>query len=311
VGDTWVADFVRLNALQPLPLPGRGKMKGVDVFSVPWSMDTHVIFYRRDMLEKAGVDEAQAFTSLENLENTLTRLLDTGIAIPLSIATKSSRVAVHNLATWVWTASGDFLSPDGSQVVFDSAQALEGLKSYFRLGRYLGVTGRKLEEFEADQLMWQGKAAVTVSGYWMLGMPKDILSKTGVVRMPGVPFAGGENIVIWQHSRQKDTAEKLLQFITESQRALSLYPLIGLPVREEGWQQPSFVENPVYAEFRTSLRAGRSLPTDPLWGLVEKRLVDTVAQIWLEVFRSPEKSDAIVESSITSLADSIRYSIKS
>jgi hypothetical protein len=51
--------------------------------------------------------------------------------------------------------------------------------------------------------------------------------------------------------------------------------------------------------FPQTLQIGRSFPTAPLWGLVEKRLSDTFADIWTEVLKKPDISlDAIVEAQI-------------
>src|SRR6476646_4947188 len=70
LGNTWVPEFVALNSLAPLDslaassrsvrrddlFPGIWKTKLVNgkTYSIPWYVDTRLIFYRTDLLAKAG-----------------------------------------------------------------------------------------------------------------------------------------------------------------------------------------------------------------------------------------------------------------
>src|SRR6266576_2030446 len=73
LGNTWVPEFVALNALAPLDslaassreirrddfFPGIWKTNVVDgkTYGIPWYVDTRLIFYRSDLLAKAGYKE--------------------------------------------------------------------------------------------------------------------------------------------------------------------------------------------------------------------------------------------------------------
>ena len=134
VGTSWVGDFVRMNALRPYSdaevralgnaasflkaswqsavLPDE---RGLTVWAAPWLADARIVCYRRDLLEQAGVDAATAFQSPVQLENTLQRLHDQGLHTPVVFPTQQSQLALHNLASWIWNAGGDFLDErDGS-----------------------------------------------------------------------------------------------------------------------------------------------------------------------------------------------------
>ena len=72
LGNTWVPEFVALDALEPLDqrvatsrdivrsdyFPGIWSTNVVDsvTYGIPWYVDTRVIFYRTDLLAKAGYD---------------------------------------------------------------------------------------------------------------------------------------------------------------------------------------------------------------------------------------------------------------
>lgn len=332
VGNTWIGDLVRMGALCPFSKKDVERLKGPMPFfdsvwvrgfadepdenadySIPWTGDARVVYYRRDLLYRAGIDERTAFAGAEQFERTIARLREKGGAIPFVLPTRRSRMAVHNLASWVWGAGGDFLSPDGKNVLFHQPQALEGFKAYFRLGRYLSREYHFIEETDADRLFSTGQAAVLISGNWVLHLPEQIAevrNNLATALVPGVPFVGGHHLVIWRHTRNEEAARRLVAFLHSERANHVLYPLCGLPITESGWSRPPFDLEP-YQAFKQAFIQGRTFPARHLWGLVEKRLVDVLAQTWEEVFASPEsRRDAIVETYITALAERLQLSLK-
>ena len=327
IGSTWVMDFVRTDALRPyspaeVAFIGDGKQYfdscvagGVSLGEKPvtWAMplagDARIIFYRLDLLQRAGVDEATAFASPAKFEGALARLKALGIPTPLALPTQRSRNSLHSLAAWVWGAGGNFLSADGVHVEFDLPKALEGFKSYFGLGEYLGKT--RLDEYDSDALFLTGQAATTISGYWLLHENKaaEVAENLGVASVPGVPFVGGEHLAIWRHARNPQAALKLVKFISRAKSGESVYPQIGLPPSPDGWQRPPF-NQAGYDVLLNAMRTGRAFPTSPLWGLVEKRLIDVMPEIWNDVLAHPERTEKTVETQIGSLAQRLRMTMK-
>lgn len=69
--------------------------------------------------------------------------------------------------------------------------------------------------------------------------------------------------------------------------------------------------NDHYRPFAVAIRRGRSLPLGSLWGLVEKRLVDALSEIWEEIAdRSPEEAEAIVTRRVEALAYRLRLALE-
>ena len=99
VGTTWIGSFVSMNALRPFKPAEIEQIGGEQVFlptawqttslvgdgrvwAIPFLSDVRVIFYWRDMLEKARVDEAAAFASFEGIEDS-TQPVEEGSACSL------------------------------------------------------------------------------------------------------------------------------------------------------------------------------------------------------------------------------------
>jgi len=326
IGSTWIMDFVAMNALRPFSQEEADEITsgrryfdsswvgGVDqartIWGIPMAADARVVFYRKDWLQKAGIDEENAFKGPSRFDHTLAAIQKAGCPMPLALPIGASRNNIHSLASWVWGLGGEFLSADGTKIVFDRERALDGAKVYFGLGRYIG-SERLTKEIDADAAFREGRGATTISGYWILHEYRqaEVADNLGVTTVPGVPFVGGEHLAIWKHSRFQKQALILAKFLSRAQVGESLYPLFGLPVAADGWERAPFTE-PEYQPFKSALQNGRSFPPGPLWGLVEKRLHDTFPEIWNEVIAHPDRTDAIVEKYLGELAKRLQATIK-
>ena len=239
VGTTWVSDLVRMDALRPFqPNEVNEITRGAHyfevvwqssirinhgiktVYSIPWTSDARVIFYQRDVLEKAGIDEAMAFASFAQLEKTLEILKEKDVLEPLALSIRRSPMAIHCIASWIWGTSGDFLTPDGTNLAFDQPQALEGCKAYYRLIRFFGSDMRVLGADERKDLFSIGKVAVILSGFWepTYDLAAEVSRNLGAKPLPGIPFVGGGNIGVWKHSRHESAALELVHFFIPSKQ---------------------------------------------------------------------------------------------
>jgi len=331
-GSTWIGDVVRMEALRPFsqeetiditkdtPLVESvwksriwiesGKAM---IYSIPWLGDTRAVYYRRDLFEKAGIDEATAFIDIVQFEKTIRTLKEKGISMPLILTSQHTTQTIQHIASWIWGAGGDFLSQDGSDVAFNQPGALEGCKAFFRLGRYLVPEARNRSENDVELMFRSGKGAVTLNGAWLLNVEEkapEIRKFFSVASMPGMPFVGGQDLVIWKHSRNTSASIKLIQFLNSEEAGKELFPSYGLPVSENTWRIPLFTTG-FYPVFRKAIQEGRSF-RGQLWGMIEKRLTDEYADIWKEVLKAPESElEKIVETRLNNLANRLQLSIGS
>jgi ABC-type glycerol-3-phosphate transport system substrate-binding protein len=91
VGTTWLEGLVSLKALRqfekqdfdavggslvflPSVWPAESLSIDKQVYRMPYSSDTRMVFYRRNLLEQAGINEQSAFASLEQFAQTLDQL---------------------------------------------------------------------------------------------------------------------------------------------------------------------------------------------------------------------------------------------
>jgi multiple sugar transport system substrate-binding protein len=334
IGSTWIRDFSAMNALRPFSTADLAAMGTTPRFlnaalqtaqssgttggdgsyqAVPFLTDARLVYFRRDLLAKAGVDEAGAFSDAARFEDTLAWLADVA-AMPLAIPTLNSRMMLHELASWIWGAGGDFLSADGHRVLFHEPPALSGLRAYYRLGRFLSAEARRLGENESDAAFLTGRAAVTISGPWLLRLPDltpQVRENLGVAVPLGVSFLGGSHLAQWRDTRHARPGLACVHHLVSPGFQAQFAWLAGmLPARLDVLHESPFSGDASYRAIEAGLAGGRSFPDTPLWGSMEDQLVDACARIWSEVLAdSPGDLDAILQRHIMPLARRLSISL--
>jgi len=333
VGTTWVSSLVAMNALLAFSQRHIDGMGGAKAFlspawesvfmagepgtwAIPWLAGTRVIFYRRDLLEKAGVDESTAFQTHERLERTLESLQASNGSAPWIVPTHLTLNTLHYIASWVWGAGGHFLTPNGLQLGFHLPEARVGMGQYYRLSRFLHPLEDGLSDAQAYALFWGGQAAVTMGGHWVplfqtAEAPPEVVENLGTAPVPGVPFVGGSNLVVWKHTRRTDTAVKLIRFLTSHQILAEYSPCTGLlPARLGTLDTPRFAEDPLFQVAAQSVLSGRSFRSLRLWGLVEEQLTSALSLVWTDVLANPQADiDALLGKHLEPLADRLQMSL--
>ena len=312
-GDTWMGSLTSRNCLRPFHKEEIASMGGSDAFlgemwkscldfdsgdavAIPWSLDTYLVFYRRDLLVKAGVNERTAFSSLDAFQHTLESLQEAGVEVPLAISSGgNSSTFVHNASSWVWAAGGDFIAPDGKKLLLTRPETLAGLQRYFELYRFMPKVAQSLNDDDMVHMFVNEGAAITLANPPLLyevhhrTVPLALIQNIAIAVQPGIPFVGGSNLIIWGHIpvRQEAAAVQFVRYLTSSEVMLELFQQSGLiPARLDVLNRVEM--EPLYAPLAESFRTGRAFRHLRLWGLVEEKLTKALGKIWQSIFATPE-----------------------
>jgi multiple sugar transport system substrate-binding protein len=310
IGNTWLGSLASMQSLYPFSAADIARIGGVNIFSpttwataylpeypedryaIPWALDTRIFIYRRDWLAKAGVDESKAFISHEALEQTLSRLQSAGYAHPWSVSTL--RNTAHISAPWVWKNGGDFHSPDQHNLAITEPATLQGLYQFFGLFRYAPpvTSGQTIEEV-SEQFRNEHIGVIYTSHHLLAQLlytnpPRFGIENLGVAKVPGIPFVGGNSLVVWKHSLYTPIAVDLICHLLspETQRNLSANAA-HLPARAALLEQEPFCSQPLFKPVIESLQTGRAFHSSSHWGSIEKRLNVTLNQLWIDLFADP------------------------
>lgn len=331
IGTSWCSSFSSMDALRPFkpdeltPLGGSsaffptawqsGQLFGEDrMVAIPWLAAVRVLYYRRDLLEKAGIDEKTAFQSCSKLIETLGHLKTRNIAVPIVLPTRTTIFPLlHSLASWVWGAGGDFVSKDGTHTLFTQPETYAGIRSFLALSQFLPPEAQGLNLYESEMCFWREDAAVSLSlqnpilaTIAKIANP-NVVANLGVAPIPtGTPFIGGSNLVVWRHvpASNEQLAIKLVNFLASQEVQRNYNTKINyFPTRRDVMQSAPFSTDQFYEILMDGLNAGRSFPAIKRWLIVEDALTQMLGQLWEDVITNTDEDvDAIITNRLVPLA---------
>ncbi len=313
-GTTATSDLLAMNALRPFTksevaalggetsfLPSRwraGMRPGDDhIWAIPFIVDPRILYYRRDLLAKAGIAEKGAFDTLEAMERTIKRLQAGGVASPWF--TESDRYGmVHRLASFIWACGGHLFSLDGKQVFFHEKEALEGIRAYCRLLPYVNA---KLLGQNGRELILSGKIAVLIDNAFVLF--RETNAEIGCTAVPGGSYIGGSDLFIWNHTHNEYAALELVRYLTRPDVAIRMLPeSYYLPARVSEINALAARTDPYSATIAQAIFNGRTFPCVPMIGLVEERLGNALLSIQQELVANPKADlETLLQQRIVSL----------
>jgi multiple sugar transport system substrate-binding protein len=289
LGNTWVPEFVALNALAPLDsfaerskdirrddfFPGIWKTNVVDgkTYGIPWYVDTRVIFYRTDLLANAGYKEfPKTWAEWKNaMKKMKSRMSDK--QFPMLMPTNEwPQPVVFGIE-----AGSTILRDGGRFGAFEQPAFRKGFDFYldfYRQGLASPVSSSQVsnlfQEFE------RGNIAMYMSGPWYIGEFKSRLDSATQKKWmtapmpglngPGVSMAGGSSLSLFNGSKHKAEAWQLMEYLSRPEVQLQFYRLTGdLPPRKTAWQDTALANNKYTKAFRDQLERVVPLPQVPEW----------------------------------------------
>ncbi|MEV5966589.1 ABC transporter substrate-binding protein [Kribbella sp. NPDC051952] len=207
---------------------------GGKVYGVPWYWDAGLLYYRKDLLEKAGYTGPPAtWDELQEMALKISR--DTKTPFGFNFQGANYEGGTVNGIEYIRSAGGDVLT-DG-RVTIGSAEAVEGLTTE-RTMVTSGAAPAGVANYKEDECLGGflgGKTVFTRQWVYLYGKLADkqqsVLGpdQVGVAELPvaraglkPVNVGGGWNCMVNANSRNQDDAWKLVQFLTAAEQQKEL-----------------------------------------------------------------------------------------
>jgi ABC-type glycerol-3-phosphate transport system substrate-binding protein len=116
-----------------------------------------------------------------------------------------------------------------------------------------------------------------------------VLANLGVAMVPGVPWVGGNSLVIWKEVQAVEARERaaveLVKYLTsrESQEVYCQGVEVYLPTRPDAQKALPLPGEPVTRAAVQSLQMGRSYRPLPAWGKLEHQFAEVFGLIGADV----------------------------
>lgn len=311
IGTIWTSSLVSLNALRPFKTNEITALGGKDkffeptwqsttrpgderVWAVPFTTFGYFLFYRKDLLDKAGVDAKKGFSSAAAMLETLQKLQSAGIQSPWVIPTgEHFRARLHILASWIWGAGGHFLSEDGKQILLNEPAALTGLEDFFNLHRCLSSSDYGLSVNESRRRFARGQTAAYIGGPDTFGLLRELKPDPGVIdnisvtTLPGIPWIGGSSLVVWKDVLMDPPKERLvnslISLLTNKATQEQIFKLSNtMPVRIDAFSELELDPPELQKVAKLVFETGRSYQPYPIWVRIQNDMINILDNITAE-----------------------------
>ena len=314
----WLLDvtdrFAKSDQSQFLPGPIQSLKYDGKIYGVPWFTDAGLLYYRADLLEKAGFSEPpKTWSQLEEMAQKVSK--DAGIDNGFVFQGDQYEGGVCNGCEYIWTNGGNILDPaDPSKVVIDSPEAAAGLAVEQGIVKD-GVAPASVStytETETDPAFLGNKAVFARNWPYMYALagtkdfPDVKPEQIGIAPLPLgegqtqlVSALGGWNMLINAQTDKPDEAWEFVKFMTseqgQRQRALSASLL---PTRPSLYQDSEIRKSlPVVVQGEEALKHARSRPVSPYYSDMSLEMQ--------EQFNGVVSGDTSPEAAVKSLQQSL------
>lgn len=302
IGSSWVSTLAKLDALRSFKPSEVSQVGGASAFvtsswqstklsgdqriwAIPWTGWMYLICYRKDILQNLRIDPAKAFGTPKAIQDLLAALKTSPIEIPwLNPDIPYPYIDfLHTAASWVWAAGGEFINPAGNKALFASPQAILGLTDWLNTYRSVPEQYQHLGMPQCADLFMQGRVAAALvdihAANTMLNADFSHLKQEniGFSNLTNVPWSGGVNFVVWEHTRlypeRERAAVELVKFLSRKEASLQWMQNNDLlPARMDALTESYPRRSPLHDAVMSAARQGRGYDNVPHWRRLETQL---------------------------------------
>jgi multiple sugar transport system substrate-binding protein len=325
LGNTWLPELVALDALEPLDerLAASPDIAPADYFAgiwdtnrvhgprdaaarlygLPWYVDTRLLFYRRDLLARAGFAAPPAtwseWLAMQQAVKQLMGPAHYAVLLPLNEYDPLVALALQQ--------AEPLLREGGRYGNFRSAGFARTWRFFLSMfERGLAPPASNNEIANVWNEFGRGYFSFYISGPWQIGefrrrLPQNLQNAWATAPLPGpdgpgASIAGGSSLALFRRARNKEAAWALVRYLSRPAVQQRFYALTGnLPPRRASWTAPALTGDPQLRAFADQLERVRPVPQVPEWERIatELRLVtERVVRGDIDAGLAPAELDA-------------------
>ncbi len=311
VGTTWIAEFAKTGALDPMPpglveesafFPGAWSSVVVDGAprAVPWYVETRVLFYRNDIAAKAGITSPpKTWSELTALANGLKQ---GGAEWGFNLQPGGTG-AWQTFLPMVWQRGGDVMK-DG-KCTLDTPEVTEAL-TFFKSFFDQGLSPKDLPQGALEPGFAKGSIGAFISGPWHIGLLKEAgAAEYALATMPtektNASFIGGSGLAVFKDAKNRDAAWKFIQYLSRPEVQVKWYQTVNdLPAVQRAWEDPALSGDSRMRIFGEQLKSAKAPPSVPTWEQIAKG-VDTELEKVAKGAAQPGAAAKAMQSACTSI----------
>jgi multiple sugar transport system substrate-binding protein len=260
--------------------------------ALPWFVDSGMLYYRKDLLDGAGISVPTTWDELTTAAQSLQRA--NKVKFGFLWQGKQAEVLVCDLVEFVGSAGGSILGSDGTSVKIADSQAVQGVQYMYDTMNKLGITPKDVlswDEEPSRRPFTAGQAAFLRNWSYVYTTAQDaqqsqVVGKVGVAPLPS--FAGGKSTAclggyqygVSASSKHKDAAVDFIKWMSTPAVQLKFATEVGLaPSRASVFENPALATaNPFMAKLKDVFTGGTPRPVTPKYPQVSLALQSGISK---------------------------------
>ncbi len=277
-------------------------------FALPMSANNMQVIWNKDLFEQAGLDPEVPPTTWEEMKADAEQCqdLDNGIVGFEFYTQPTGEGITWQFQVFLWAAGGEFLNADNTKAAFNTPEGLEALTYVSDMLQGNGSIPGPWGAFG------EGKACMQLDGSWLFGYRSDAPFDWGVALVPApeggtsATNTGGERILMFSNSENKEAAWKFIKFMTSSDVQLRWDMTTGfMPVRKSVGDNPEYLNwinetEPRMLPFVEGMQYAHTRPATPLYNEVSDAFSREIQNAFLGL-ATPEEALAAAEQAVNDI----------
>jgi len=265
---------------QFLPGPLSTNLYNGSYYGLPLDTNTRVLVYNMDMFEDAGIAGPPA--TMADLRTACEKIKELGEEKYCFADGGTYAWAVN---PWMWSFGGSVTDPDITTTdgYFNSPETVEAyqfLKDSVDNG-YLhpGILGGGVDSWGG---FGQDQIAMILEGPWFPAMFEGQFpdKEYGMALLPAgdggsISVVGGEDVVLFQQSQNKDAAVKFLEYLLSEDVQIQLASTGQMPVLKSAVDSDFVKEHAFFGIFLEQLETAKARTPHPNWSRIEEIMTNT------------------------------------
>src|SRR3569833_431498 len=262
-------------------------MFGGKLYSVPFTSNAGLLYYRKDILDKAGKKPPKPWAQLRQLAKT--------VAPKYGLEGYAAQFfpfegLTGNFAEAVQSAGGAILTDDGTRVAVNSPQARQGLDFLVQGLREGWITKKSLsfKEEESRKEFQDGRVLFLRNWPYVYGLvsrpDSEVRKKFGVTLLPGQDgpgssSLGGATLAVSAYSRHQKTAIAFIKYFTSLENEREVLTQGSFPpVWARLYDDPALIKRfPYLPVLKQSILSAKPRPVSPNYNQVSLAISNAVS----------------------------------
>ena len=235
---------------------------------MPWYVETRLVYYRTDLAEEGGFNQAPA--NWDELTQLAEAMVEGGAEYGISLQ-PGGIGAWQTYMPFFWQAGGEIVDADNN-FTLDSEACVESM-TFYQSFFESELASSTVSDVPVEAQFADGSVGAFISGPWMIGIVNDAGADPEtwtVAHQPtetaGTSFVGGGNLAVFEQSDNKDAGWAFVEFASRPEVQVTWYETVrDLPAVQAAWDDEALAGDELLAAFGEQLEDAKSPPAIPTW----------------------------------------------